>query len=260
MKAIEKKIGKNLFIWLRSFVLVMAITCGLVIVLIQWIEKSFSNEIIDLNRRLAINIQTGIDVRLNDIDNFMAVFMLTPDNLFLSKSTKVEESEREAMIRVSTKLNEYKLSNRFIQDISIYYPKLDYMVGNIGYFPTRQYYMLQNENNDYKFKDWKEDLATNEQKGYQLKKRFDGTNDLIYTKSIPFNNTRKDAILVLTVDRGEVEKILKSEEYSQNTFENLMIGKDGSSYISSEEEIIWIKDIIKNNKKNEQIETENYLG
>ena len=77
--------GKSLYVWIRSFLLTLSLLCAGMLLLMNWMVHSFSNEIMQLNHRLIANIQTGIDIRLNDIDNFMAQLSLNQNNLYLSK-------------------------------------------------------------------------------------------------------------------------------------------------------------------------------
>ena len=114
--------GKSLYVWIRSFLLTLSLLCGGVLLLLNWMIHSFSNEIMQLNHRLVANIQTGIDIRLNDIDNFMAQVSLNQNNLYLSGLDAMQEYGVEPMIAMFTSLNEYKLSNAFVESICIYYP------------------------------------------------------------------------------------------------------------------------------------------
>lgn len=260
---IKKKMGKNLFIWIRSFLLTLILISGVLILLTNWMVRSFSNEIMNLNHRIAANIQTSIDIRLNDIDNFMAQLPLNADNLYLSKIEKVEEVDVKRMIQMSSRLNDYKVSNTFIGDICIYYPKLDYIVGDLGYFPARQYYMLAHENKDTEYKNWLKTITSEEKNGYHFQMDADEDLQLHYTKWLPYDNSdEKSAILHLSINKEEMEYMLKNDKYASGHSINAVMGQQGNLYAfsGSKDEKTWLEEILQENAGKQYIEVEKYSG
>ncbi len=260
---IKKKMGKNLFIWIRSFLLTLILISGVLILLTNWMVRSFSNEIMNLNHRIAANIQTSIDIRLNDIDNFMAQLPLNADNLYLSKIEKVEEVDVKRMIQMSSRLNDYKVSNTFIGDICIYYPKLDYIVGDLGYFPARQYYMLAHENKDTEYKNWLKTITSEEKNGYHFQMDADEDLQLHYTKWLPYDNSdEKSAILHLSINKEEMEHMLKNDKYASGHSINAVMGQQGNLYAfsGSKDEKTWLEEILQENAGKQYIEVEKYSG
>lgn len=260
---IKKKMGKNLFIWIRSFLLTLILISGVLILLTNWMVRSFSNEIMNLNHRIAANIQTSIDIRLNDIDNFMAQLPLNADNLYLSKIEKAEEVDVKRMIQMSSRLNDYKVSNTFIGDICIYYPKLDYIVGDLGYFPARQYYMLAHENKDTEYKNWLKTITSEEKNGYHFQMDADEDLQLHYTKWLPYDNSdEKSAILHLSINKEEMEHMLKNDKYASGHSINAVMGQQGNLYAfsGSKDEKMWLEEILQENAGKQYIEVEKYSG
>lgn len=260
---IKKKMGKNLFIWIRSFLLTLILISGVLILLTNWMVRSFSNEIMNLNHRIAANIQTSIDIRLNDIDNFMAQLPLNADNLYLSKIEKAEEVDVKRMIQMSSRLNDYKVSNTFIGDICIYYPKLDYIVGDLGYFPARQYYMLAHENKDTEYKNWLKTITSEEKNGYHFQMDADEDLQLHYTKWLPYDNSdEKSAILHLSINKEEMEHMLKNDKYASGHSINAVMGQQGNLYAfsGSKDEKTWLEEILQENAGKQYIEVEKYSG
>ncbi len=260
---IKNRMGKSLYVWIRSFLLTLILISGVLIILTNWMVNSFSDEIRKLNHRLTANIQTGIDIRLNDIDNFMAQFPLNSDNLYLAGIHSIEESDVEKMIRMSTKLNEYKLSNTFIQDIYIYYPKLDYMIGDQGYFPARQYYILTHDQDDSQYKKWSKELISGQNSEYYFQEDEQGEVQLYYRKWLPYNDSGdKNAVLTLSINKEEVERILKSDKYAKGNSLNAIVGENGTIYTCSgnEDEQSWIEEALHNQEQNLNIETKQYSG
>ncbi len=257
------KMGKSLYVWIRSFLLTLSLLCAGMLLLMNWMVHSFFNEIMQLNHRLIANIQTGIDIRLNDIDNFMAQLSLNQNNLYLSKLGGQQEPGVEQMIAMYQSLNEYKLSNAFVESICIYYPKLDYVVGDVGYFPTRQYYMLSNEQDDTGYREWMEQIAQREYSGYYFQKDAGGEWNLYLSKWLPYNESgEKNAILTVLIQKSEVERILKSDKYAENNSLNAIIGTNGSIYAFSgnEEQRAWMEKVLQNEEKAEYIEAGQYSG
>ena len=259
----KNRMGKSLYVWIRSFLLTLSLLCGGVLLLLNWMIHSFSNEIMQLNHRLVANIQTGIDIRLNDIDNFMAQVSLNQNNLYLSGLDAMQEYGVEPMIAMFTSLNEYKLSNAFVESICIYYPKLDYVIGDVGYFPARQYYMLANEQDDSGYREWIRQITERENSGYYFKQEAGGEWNLYYSKWLPYNNSgEKDAILTVAIQKSEVERILKSDKYAENDSLNAIIGANGGIYAFSgdEEQRAWMETALQNEIEGEYIEAGQYSG
>lgn len=259
----KSRMGKSLYIWIRSFLLTLTLISGMLILLTNWMVDSFSDEIMNLNHRLAANIQTGMDIRLNDIDNFMAQLPLNTDNLYLARISSIEGGEAESMIRMSSRLNEYKLSNAFIQEICIYYPKIDYIVGDLGYFPARQYYMLAHDQDDSEYRKWIKDLTSEKNSGYYFQEDSEGELNLYFTKWLPYNGSdEKSAILTLCIHKEEVERILKSDKYAEKNSLNAIAGKDGVIYAFSgdQDKKTWIEDVLQREAGNPYIEIEQYSG
>ena len=167
------------------------------------------------------------------------------------------------MIAMYQSLNEYKLSNAFVESICIYYPKLDYVVGDVGYFPTRQYYMLSNEQDDTGYREWMEQIAQREYSGYYFQKDAGGEWNLYLSKWLPYNESgEKNAILTVLIQKSEVERILKSDKYAENNSLHAIIGTNGSIYAFSgnEEQRAWMEKVLQNEEKAEYIEAGQYSG
>lgn len=260
---IKNRMGKSLYIWIRSFLFTLILISGGLILLTNWMVNAFSSEIMNLNHRLAANIQTGIDIRLNDMDHFMAQLPFNSDNLYLARIHGAEEGQVERMIRMHSRLNEYKLSNPFIRDIYIYYPKLDYIVGDLGYFPARQYYMLAHDQDDSDYEEWLKGIKSGKNSEYYFQEDPEGELTLHFTKWLPYNDSDdKSAILTLSVNKEEVERILKSDRYAENHSLNAIAGGDGRIYAFSgnEDKKGWMEEILRREAGNPSIETGQYSG
>lgn len=130
---------------MRSFIIVSVVMIGMLVALTTWMVKEFSGEIEELNHGLTSVLQTSIDIRLNDIDSFAAQLQMNAVNLKLSRSKELSEIDKDFIVQFSRQLYDYKLSNTFIKEIYVYYPHLNYVVGDLGYFGAEKYYLLKNE-------------------------------------------------------------------------------------------------------------------
>lgn len=262
-ESIKSRMGKSLFVWTRSFLFTLVVISGVLILLMNWMIKSFSTEIMNLNHRITANIQTGIDIRLNDIDNFMAHLPLNSDNMYLSRAGRIEDVEVERMIQMYSRLNEYKMSNTFIKEIYIYYPKLDYVVGDLGYFSTKQYYMLAHEQKDSGYKQWLNAINSGEYNRYYFQKDSEDDLNLYYTKWLPYDDSEeKSAILQLSINKEEVEYILKNDKYMKKNSLNAIVGENGSLYAfgGSQDKKVWVEEVLQRSAGNSHVETEQYSG
>lgn len=257
----ERRMGKSLYIWIRTFTIILTLLSGLLIIFTNWMVASFSNEIIKLNHNLTSNIQSGMDIRLNDIDLFTAQLQMNSTNLFLSKAADIGEVDDQKLFQLSRQLNDYKMSNNFIQSFYIYYPNIDYVVGDLGYFPSQMYFLLSNQLSYLGYEAWLETINTNRSSGFYFEEGTTKDTELYFTRSQPFIEQKK-AVMVITINKEEVWQMLKNDKFALDNSLNAVISDDGLvyTYSGNTDKLKWIDEFVETNNGTDYVNNRDYFG
>lgn len=238
-------ITKSLYLWIRSFILVSVVMLGILVALTTWMVQEFSGEIEKMNHGLTSVLQTSIDTRLNDIDHFTAQLQMNAENLKLSRLKDIGGADQNSLIQFSRQLYDYKLSNTFIKEIYIYYPHIDYVVGDLGYFGAEQYYLLRNDLKRTGYEVWSERVKAQTGAGYRFLEREDGELELYLSKQLPYDlSGDKSAILMVLINKDEVASILKNANEGMGNTVTAVTAGDNRVYASfgegvTREEVSW---------------------
>ena len=227
------KITKSLYLWVRSFIIVSVVMIGMLVALTTWMVKEFSGEIEELNHGLTSVLQTSIDIRSNDIDSFAAQLQMNAVNLKLSRSKELSEIDKDFLIQFSRQLYDYKLSNTFIKEIYVYYPHLNYVVGDLGNFGAEKYYLLKNDLKLDGYEEWLEIAGGQKRDGYSFMAQSDGSLELCLFRQLPYDlSSDKSAVLVILINKSEVESILRNANEGMGNTMTAVVAGDDSVYAS----------------------------
>ncbi len=172
----------------------------------SWIVKVFSDEIIKLNYNSTVFEQETIDKRLKELERISLEIELNSINLMLSKNYREELFDSKYIFDFINNIKNYKIANSFLKNIYIYYPGTDYVVGNIGKFKSRQYYLLLNNLKYEGYEKWL-DHFKNPFNFFSSTKE----NEIIlyYCHYIPFSKeAERKAILIAEIDENEIKNTL----------------------------------------------------
>lgn len=188
--------SKVIHIWLRSFLILILTLLLITFSLTSWMVNEFSNEIITLNNNSTAFLADTIDARLEEIERICAQLELNSVNLALSQSETLENISKSNIYNLAHTLKNYKIANNFIADIYIYYPNFDFIVGDLGAFHTKSYYLIKNDLVATNFDSWLSQLQTMEYKNYFLKYE-KNVPLLCFSKQLPYN-IYKDKSTIIT--------------------------------------------------------------
>jgi len=201
MKLIKQKAN---LIWIRSFIIVIILILIVISILTTWTIHRFKEEIIGLNYNLMLKVQQNIETNLMEIEKITSMLELDSTNLAIKKSTAYETLNQEELFQFHHQINNYKISNRFISNIYIYYPKIDLIVSDKGIYPSKSYYLLYNNLNREGYNTWLSNVASTSDKGYYIRQK--NGDALLYMHSqLPYNiASKKDAILTIEINQDEL--------------------------------------------------------
>jgi AraC-like DNA-binding protein len=202
-------------------------------VLTSWIIHTFSEEIKDLNYNLTSIVQRSVDIRLEDINDFSTQLQLNNINLKISNCTDIDKIKTSDIFLFRQQLIDFKLSNTFVDGIFIYYPNLDYIIGDLGDFRSKQYYLLNNNLKYEGYKAWLENILTKKNGEFSFQEGTEGELDLYSSKQLPYGDINKKAILVIKIKKEEVLKILSQEEVTAPNSLTAIVSDDNKVYTYS---------------------------
>ncbi|MEG0340080.1 MAG: hypothetical protein RR573_09215, partial [Oscillospiraceae bacterium] len=191
-------------VWLRSLLILIGILMLAVTAFAAWMIYAFTDEITDLHYNLTTVMQRSIDMRLNEIESISSQVELSAVNRSLSKLKSTYELSETSAFHLANQIHNYKLANSFIKSIYVYYPAIDYVVGNLGSFPAKSYFLLGNNLSYDGCEKWLSSLASCSEKGFYFE-----NNSFKYTKQLPYNDfAESTAIITIELDKLEIERIL----------------------------------------------------
>ena len=230
IKMEHMKIGKSLYTWIKTFVIIIISIMLLLIALTNWMLHSFSNEIKDLNYSLTSIVQKSVDIRLKDIFDFTTQLELNNTNLKISSEENFDSINKQSVYSFHKQINDYKLSNTFIEEIFIYYPKIDYVIGNLGNFKSKEYYILNNNLKYDGYKSWMDTILLQKNGAYFFYKDSSGAYDLYFTKQLTNTNSNRKSILVIKIKKEEVLKILSEQDNTTPNSLTAIVSEDNKVY------------------------------
>lgn len=212
--------------WMLTLFLVISILLVIVTMLTTWVITVLSKEIMKLSDNLTSVVQVSIDSRLKEIENISLQVEMNAANLAISKWKDASNIQRSIAYPFGNQVRNYKLANRFIEHIYVYYPSIDYVVGDLGNFSTKNYYLLNNRLNESGFKQWKSDILEQDRKNYY----FNG-DELIFTRRLPYNDyAEATAVIVIHINRNEISNMLEGSRNAGEKSVTAMLNEDNGIY------------------------------
>ena len=198
---------------------------------LTWAINQFGKEVTAQSAYISTVIQTNIDDRLSEIEQFSSQIEISQTNIGLSKATNLSDQIVRAEYALYSQLSNYTLTNRIVDRAYIYYPNLDVVIGDQGYFSSRNYYLLDNDLSDIGYEQWVANLKNLKVKGYY----FSG-GALVFSKQLPYNELAKNtAVIIIQINQSEIATLLQGSEVGVQTY-SAIVSEDGSPYAVSLEQ------------------------
>ncbi|WP_054955635.1 helix-turn-helix domain-containing protein [Paenibacillus dakarensis] len=215
-------------IWIRTLLILISFLLLVVTVLTHWMLDSFTKEITQLNYRLTSLVRESIDTRLKEIDSISSQIELSSANLKLSRLKSKDQISASLIYPFANQVRNYKLANRFIEQIYIYYPAMDYVVGDLGSFTSKNYYMLLHNLDSTGYDQWVSKMSA------QPKTYYFDESSLMFSRQLPYNDfAEKTANIVIKINRGEVLNSLGNVQGSKSSAVTAVIGTGQQIYAAA---------------------------
>lgn len=222
------KSKKHLYKWMQTFLIIVIAISTLLIIMINWMLLEFKKDCKNLNYHMISIVQSSIDIRLKDISDFMSQLERSNTNLLLSNAETIDTVDSNKIYLFKEQLSDFKRSNAFIDDVFIYYPKHDYVIGDKGNFLSKYYYLISNGLKEEGYRKW---LDFIQKKRYDMSDLLDenGEVNLYFFRQIQRDDEVK-SILILKIKKEEVLRILGYDEFIIPSSLTAVVGKNNSLY------------------------------
>lgn len=154
----KKLLHRHLWRWMRP---VLAVLCpcllvfaGICFYIVHQLDDSFRQSSISLNSL----IQGSADKRLEEIYRYTLTLELNNANAFLRGAQTVPQPLPSSVYRLHDVMQDYVTTNTIVEGIYIYYPDLEFTVGNLGCYRASSYRTLQNHPSPSGMDVWKQQL------------------------------------------------------------------------------------------------------
>ena len=144
--------------WIRSMILLIIIILSLCSILLGYNLIAIRSQILKSVSTLTEYIQSSLDARFYEIQKYTTTLELHETNAEIKKKSGKENVISSEIYAFSDLISNYKLTNQFLEGIFIYYPGLDIIVGNLGVFSSRAYYLLDNKLDAAGYDRWIQDI------------------------------------------------------------------------------------------------------
>lgn len=197
------------YVWLRSFIYVIAVIMIIFLICFVWTRQLIVQEITNQNKNMGAFIQKVIDRKLSDLQHLSNEIEYNTVNISLGKTNDPQDFTLPSTYRFTNLMKDFISANSFFKEVYIYYPAQDHVVGNLGSYSSYSYYLLLNNLNGRGYDKWVETISTNIQNNYYISNN-SGTMQLVFSQHIPINKEfRPDSILVVKINVDAVKNILQ---------------------------------------------------
>ncbi|MDE6829015.1 MAG: AraC family transcriptional regulator [Lachnospiraceae bacterium] len=161
-----------------------------------------SEKIIDTARR-------SVDHYLFTLKESASELMLNNQNMALQSAEDRKEFVSASSYRYSELMYNIKMANALVEDIYIYYPMQDYIVGTEGNYLSKSYFLLSNHLMEEGYSAWKDNVLESERTGFFFEESKEGKQKLYFRQRMPAGLERESvSVLIICVDGTEFARLL----------------------------------------------------
>ncbi len=186
---------------------IIFICCSLLAVNVKVINLIKTDKIRKSEKTIG-TVSRSIDHYLLVLQQSASELMLNNQNMVLRSTDDKRDFTSSATYRYSEMIHNIKVANSLVDDIYLYYPKLDYVVGTEGSYRSKNYFLISNQLSQSGYEDWMQDVLDTEQSSFFLNNQ-DGEKKLYFRQHMPGSNDEEfSAVLIMCVDSTEFTRLL----------------------------------------------------
>lgn len=216
-----KRLNSVKIIWVRSFLLLITLLMVILIAFFTILRFMIQQE--EMERSASENqfLKTVLDEKFISVTDLATGLMYRPAQLFPNLEGEAPYTGSE-VYRLVAELESRCSSSSVIEDIFIYYPDQNFIIGSNGPRLPQTYYYFYNDRSQAGFGHWEQNLLHREIQGYFFYDSEDGVQDLLYGRYISLDNGL-NCNLYFKISRQYIAKILEEANDSHtNQFSGIM--------------------------------------
>lgn len=226
------KLGKH---WLYSVIAGFILLFALLLVVNVNTVNLMKHDKIKESKQIADTVSRSVDHYLLTVQASAAELMLNNQNLALQQAKSEEVFTTASTYRFSELMYNIRVANTLIEDIYVYYPNNDYIVGTEGSYRSKNYFLLGNQLKQNGYSTWKEQVLDTTDTEFFFREKENGEQSLYYRQHIPIHRGGEtSSVLVIALDGKEFARILDMTLPHDGSTSISVFTKDGNFYQAGE--------------------------
>ena len=231
--------------WLRSYVIivlaVLIVFSGYSAVIVSQVKKDADEN----NRQFANYYHTIMEQSLKSIQDYSATLLFSDNAKKMHAYTNDEMVRPEALSAAYDlvfNIRDFVLINNMLEDIYVYYPEIDYIIGYNGCFQTYTYYKSENVTpipQHEAFELWKAKVLSGESAGFFTYSSPAGQDSIYYQVNTDFGFNNKPRIVVAKISEERLNAYF-SDMLSNISYEFAgLVDENGNIYAQAGENALY---------------------
>ncbi len=244
---------------------ILIVSVSLLLVSIKAVSL-MKEEKIQESEKITDTVRKSIDRSLFTLQASAAELMLNNQNITLQSAKSKDEFTSPDTYRYAELMYNIKVANALVEDIYLYYPAQDYIVGTEGSYSSKNYFLLGNRLKKAEYASWKEEILDNGRSEFFLKDSSDGSQKLYFRQQMPAGmDANPMAVLVLCINEAEFGRLLDMSLPHDRSTSISVFSSNGELYLAGNDTGVASPDEIPDGLKDvssgmKKIETNSYIG
>lgn len=233
------------YIWLRSYIMLLIVIIAVFLIFFIWSHNLIENEAINMGYNSSVFMRDVIDNRLDEVRELSNQIIYNQENISLSNSDNPRDFITVESYELTNYIKNFLIANSFIKGIYVYYPQCDYVVGNLGNYPSKAYFLLMNGLSDSGYHEWMNDMTDMTDQSFYMKTGGNGTT-LFFKTYVPIGDQSHPPVMIAQINIDEVTNVLtwSNTHYPKSTVAMLDRNNEIYTYVGEKSSIESVKDKI----------------
>lgn len=208
----------------------------------------------------------GIDHYLFTIQSSASELLLNNQNMVLQSAEDISAFSTPEAYRYSELMKNIKIANSMIEDIYLYYPVWDYIVGTEGCYNSRNYFLLNSGLSSKGYAEWKSHILESDNINFFFSPLGKNEEKLYFRQQIPASRERDpQSILIIGVNDTEFMRLLDMALPNDDGTSIFVLTEEEQLYLSSDEGVrpsdSELQDLLtRNPNESEKVDEDGYVG
>lgn len=208
----------------------------------------------------------GIDHYLFTIQSSASELLLNNQNMVLQSAEDISAFSTPEAYRYSELMKNIKIANSMIEDIYLYYPVWDYIVGTEGCYNSRNYFLLNSGLSSKGYAEWKSHILESDNINFFFSPLGKNEEKLYFRQKIPASRERDpQSILIIGVNDTEFMRLLDMALPNDDGTSIFVLTEEEQLYLSRMKESApsnsELQDLLtRNPNESEKVDEDGYVG